>query len=253
MEETNLLRDLERAWASDGAGPDAIAAIQRWAADEPRFGRFAHPAALVAACQSRRDQRAEQLVEDLADRALADPWAARTILQALLPGLAALTASHRKLVGPRRVFATLNEMDQFVLCTAFERITEVGAKTDQFRLRCVQDTTWARVRSHAAAHRREQARRAPLEAVAMRAAPPERTSAEELTIVLVDAVERGVLRRADAGLVYTTCVAGHAPADVASTLKTGTASLVRRRHRVAQVVVAHADGRRRPTSCVAAG
>src|SRR5206468_11091248 len=100
-----------------------------------------------------------------------------------------------------------------------------------------------RLRSHAGAHRREQRMREALDGTECGTALPSRTEAEELAVLLVDAVERGVLRPIDAGLVYTTRVAGHSPTEVAEVLQWNLKTFYRRRNRTEAVVVAEGLGR----------
>src|SRR5205085_3791208 len=145
----------------------------------------------------------------------------------LLPGLAALARDHLDMVGgAREPFSTLDELNQFIVATAYERITEVAAEAERFRLRIVVDSTWARLRVHARAHRRNHDRTVPLRDGPNRLAAPSRTDAEELALVLVDAVERRVLRPVDARLVYTTRVSGHSAAALAGVLDWNPDSLV---------------------------
>ena len=249
----NLLRDLQASWSREGESHEARAALQRWANSRGDLRRYGSPAALVRACHSRSDPTAQALVEAITEEAPTDPWATRTVLQALLPGLAGLARQHYDLVGEgREPFDSIGELDQFLVCTAFERITEIAAEVSKHRLRAILDSTWTRLRSHAAAHRRERENRVPLSDAPERGAPPARTGAEELATVLIDAVERRLLRPADAGLVYATRVVGHAPADIAATLACDRDSLVRRRHRVEQLLTADVLGRDRPRGCYVA-
>ena len=155
----NLFRDLEDTWERDGESADARSALQGWATTRPALARFTTPAELVRLAH-RRDASARDLIEAITEEAASDPWAARTVLQALLPGLAALASQHLDLVGTaREPFATFAELDQFLVCTAYERITQVAAEVPLFRLRTVLDCTWARLRAHARAHRRDHDRR----------------------------------------------------------------------------------------------
>ncbi|MGH2353475.1 MAG: hypothetical protein ACRDJN_17870 [Chloroflexota bacterium] len=247
----NLFRDLEDTWERDGESAGARSALQEWSTTRPALARFATPAELVRLAH-RRDASARDLIEAITEEAASDPWAARTVLQALLPGLAALASQHLDLVGTaREPFATFAELDQFLVCTAYERITQVAAEVPLFRLRTVLDSTWARLRAHARAHRRDHDRRISLSDVHGGIAAPARSDAETLALLLVDAVERRVLRPADARLVYTTRVCGHSTTEVAKRMGYNLDSLRRRRHRVEQVLVAEVQGEMRPRRCVA--
>ncbi|MGI8777713.1 MAG: hypothetical protein ACR2LJ_10110, partial [Acidimicrobiales bacterium] len=248
----NLFRDMQRQWDHDGHSRDAQAALARWVDRHPDLVRFTSPADLVVAAHSRTDAAARLLVDDLTEEAAADPWAARTVLQAVLPGLARLTRDNADMVGSAyEPFASIEELDQYLVCTAFERITEVAAEVPQFRLRTILNTTWYRLRSLARAHHREQAARGALTDDAV--APPSRTEAEQLALTLVDAVQRQLLRSVDAGLVYTTRVAGHPTPDVAAALDWTPRVLHRRRNRVESVLIADEVGEPRPRYCLATG
>lgn len=242
----NLLRELSDAWAREGDSPPARAALAGWAIARPELARFPSPVHLVLAAHSRADVAAQHDLDDLTEHAPVDPWAARTVLQAVLPGLARLTRDHADMVGTDEPFADIGELDQFLLCTAFERITVIAAEVPAFRLRSLLDSTWSRLRSHAAAHRRDWHNRVPLSDAHGAAAAPARTDAEELAVTLIDAVERRVLRRVDAGLVYGTRVVGHSTAELAQVLEWRTDSLVRRRQRVQRVLAAEVLGHARP-------
>ncbi len=249
----NLFRDMQRQWDYDGHSRDAQAALARWIDHQPDLARFTSPADLVMAAHSRTDTAARLLVDDLTEEAAADPWAARTVLQAVLPGLARLTRDNADMVGSLyEPFASIEELDQFLVCTAFERITEVAAEVAQFRLRTILNTTWYRLRSLARTHHREQAARGALTDDAV-APPPSRTEAEQLALTLVDAVQRQLLRSVDAGLVYTTRVAGHPTPDAAAALDWTPRTLRRRRNRVESVLMADEVGEPRPRYCLAAG
>ena len=249
----NLFRDLQQAWNTEGESSEARAALARWAEHRPELHAFTSPAHLLRACHSRSNPTARRLVDELTEEAAHDAWATRTVLQAVLPGLGAMARQHRSLAnGGREPFSSIAELDQFLVCTAYERIPAVAAEQPHYRINTILDSTWTRLRSHAAAHRRDVDSRVPLDEANSLVAAPSRTDAEELALTLVDAVERRVLRTVDARLLYATRVAGHSAADLADTLDWQTASLLRRRHRVQQVMAAEVLGEPRPRhGCVA--
>lgn len=249
----NLLRDLQQAWDREGDSAEARAAQVHWAAPHPDLATFSSPAELVRECHSRTNPLAWRLVDALTEEAAGDPWATRTVLQVVLPALATMSRHHRDMArGGREPFAVVAELDQFIVCTAYERIPLIAAQTPTYRLRAIIDSTWSRLRVHAAAHRRDCDSRVALDEARSLVAPPARTDAEELAITLIDAVERRVLRTVDARLLYATRVAGHSPAELAEILDWQTGSLLRRRHRVQQVIAAEVLGQRRPRhGCVA--
>jgi len=244
----NLLRDLQQAWDREGDSAEARAALARWATRHADLTTFSSPAELVRACHSRTNSRAWRLVDALTEEAEGDRWATRTVLQVVLPALATMARNHRDMArGGSEPFDAVAELDQFIICTAYERIPLIAAQTPTYRLRAIVDSTWSRLRVHAAAHRRDCDSRVTLDAAgATLVAPPARTDAEELALTLVDAVERRVLRIVDARLLYATRVAGHSAAELAEVLDWQTGSLLRRRHRVQQVMAAEVLGQRRP-------
>ncbi|MFN2506396.1 MAG: hypothetical protein ABR540_19645 [Acidimicrobiales bacterium] len=190
-----LFRDLQRTWERDGAGPDARAALARWAEAQPPLAAYTSPAALVAAAHHRDAEEAKALVEALTEKAATDAWAARTVLHALLPGLAAMSREHLDMVGPaREPFGDVDDLDHFVVSTAYERIAEVASEVPRYRLRTVLDSTWSRPRTHAEAHRRDHDRRVDVDDLPGGQPAPARSAAEELALILVDAVKRRVLR-----------------------------------------------------------
>ncbi len=239
----NLLHHVEADWDADADGPQARAALQRWAERHPDLGAFASPGDLVRRCHSRTDPAAVTAAEALVGEARSDPWAARTVLAVVLPGLGKLIRSNHDLIGEfREPFATLAELEQFVLCAAYERIAAGTSPSATRQLRAVLVATAERLRAHARAHHRECRRRVPLADTVADPLGAQRTDAEELTAVLVDAVRRQVLRVVDARLVYTTRVAGHSPAEVAAALSWQPASLRRRRHRVERALATELNG-----------
>lgn len=144
------------------------------------------------------------------------------------------------------------ELEQFVLCAAYERIAAGTSPSANWQLRAIVVATAERLRARARGHHRECQRRVPLADTVADPLGGQRSDAEELTALLVDAVERQVLRVVDARLVYTTRVAGHSPAEVAAALSWQPASLRRRRHRVERALAAELYGLPVPSHVVAA-
>lgn len=244
----NLLHDVEADWVRDADGFDARAALARWRHKHPELGAFTSPGDLVRRCHSRTDPDSVRAADTLMDEARDDPWAARTILAVLLPGLGRLIRARRDLIGDNREpFASVEELDQFVLSTAYERIAEGPSPSRTCQLQAVLDTTAGRLRNHATAHHRDFSRRGELSDNIPDPLGGGRTTAEELAAALVDAVERGVLRAGDARLVYATRVAGHSTAELADAMSWQRPSLRRRRQRVERLLAAEVQGDDRPT------
>jgi DNA-directed RNA polymerase specialized sigma24 family protein len=214
--------------------------MARWAEALPEVGPFGSPGELVRRCH-RHDAEAVRAADALAATAGADPLAARTILAVLLPGLASLVRTRRDLVGDHREpFASLAELDQFVLAVAWEYITEAAAAPAGWRLATVLRRTAKKVRTHAAAHHRQCRRRVAFDEVMVPPSAGGRTHAEELALALTDAVQRGVVSVRDARVVYATRVAGHSPRELAQVVSCNEYTLRRRRHRAERALAADA-------------
>jgi len=248
----NLFRLLEAAWNQDATGPRARAAVAIWAQHYPVLECFRDPLALVEHCQRRQRDEAHRrdvqaLLAAVVSFAGADEWAARTVLQAVLPGLAAVCRRASGYIGGQvAVWQCIDELDQQVVATACERIAALAPDPPQEVATAVVDSTWQRVRAYALAEQRNRARRSPLGEYAEDAfgcAAPHLSPAEELAAALVDAVQTGVLQRVDAAIVYSSRIAGRDVAELAPILGRNPHWLCRRRQRVEELLLAEAAGR----------
>ncbi|MFP5376357.1 MAG: hypothetical protein ACLGIO_06190 [Acidimicrobiia bacterium] len=86
------LARLNAEWDRIATSPAATAALARWAAREPALSPYADPAAAIAPGPGRRGTDRAALAA-LARLAPGDDFAARAVLQAVLPGLMRLAAS----------------------------------------------------------------------------------------------------------------------------------------------------------------
>lgn len=233
-----LYRLLEDDWSHTGRGCDATAALARWTERHPALDGFANPAAVVDDCHSR-DGRASALVGAVLAEAGDDPWAARTVLQAVLPGIAAVARRASCYVGGQRpVWQTGDELDQDVVHIALERIQSLAGTAPAYPCRAVVDGTWQRVRHHAASVRRVLAARVDVDAGAAAVASGDRSGLEELGLAVIEAVDAGTLGILDAGLVYSCHVAGYGVAELAPATGRTARSLWRRRRRAEELLVA---------------
>lgn len=241
----NLFRQLENDWNAAGRSRSAREALRHWAARDPALAAFDTPADLVAACQERDDgdrDRDAFLAALLVD-AETDPWAARTVMQALLPGLASVARRAAAFVGGRwPVWNGLDELDQHVIVVAYERITTVALARPVWVARAIVDGTWQRVRAYARKSRRQAHCRAALVEVGNLGVNASRTAADELAAVLSDAVKRGRIERFDAGLIYRSRLAGERMEDLARGAGVDARSLWRRRVMAETTLVADALG-----------
>ena len=233
-----LFRRLEDDWSRAGRGPDATSALAGWAARHPILDGFSNPAAVVDHCQSR-DGRASALVGAVLAEAGGDPWAARTVLQAILPGLAAVARRASCYVGGQHpVWQSDAELHQDVVLVALERIQALAGTSPSYPCRAVVDGTWQRVRHHAASVRQLLAARVDVDTAAAAVASGDRSGLEELGLAVIDAVNAGTLGTLDAGLVYSCHVAGYRVAELALVAGRTARSLWRRRRRAEELLVA---------------
>ncbi|MDP9388343.1 MAG: hypothetical protein M3Q48_10680 [Actinomycetota bacterium] len=84
-----ILAGLDREWAELEASPAARAALARWSEDEPALAGFACLGHILAE-RKANPAVAPAILAGLARLAASDELAARTLLQALVPGLVAL-------------------------------------------------------------------------------------------------------------------------------------------------------------------
>jgi hypothetical protein len=233
-----LFRLLEDDWSHAGRGCDATAALARWTERHPVLDGFANPAAVVDRCHSR-DGRASALVAAVLTEASGDPWAARTVLQAVLPGIAAVARRASGYIGGQRpVWQSGDELHQDVILIAFERIQALAGTASPYPCRAVVDGTWQRVRHHAASVRQALAKQVDIDAGAAAVASADRSGLEELGLAVIEAVNAGTLGALDAGLVYSCHVAGYGVAELAPTTGWTARSLWRRRRRAEELLMA---------------
>jgi hypothetical protein len=197
-EAPNLWRMLQTEWEREATGAAARAALGRWSRSSGVLATMATPAEAVRVCQGRDDPMASAAVlAAILAHAAADRWAARTVLQAVLPGLKAVSQRARPLIAQSRDWNDIDEVDQHVLALAYERIHALAAQPPPWPARAIVDGTWARVRSFLAGEHRLSRHRADLAEAADLPSPRQLTAADELAGVLADAVERGVLEPVD--------------------------------------------------------
>lgn len=241
----NLFRQLELDWNDAGRSRTARAALEHWGARDPALAAFETPADLVARCQERDDgdHDRDAILAALLVDAGTDPWAVRTLLQALLPGLASVARRATAFVGGRwPVWNGLDELDQHVVVVAYERITIVSLERPVWVARAIVDGTWQRVRAYARRSRRQAHCHAALAEVGNLGVTASRTAAEELAAVLSDAVKRGRIERFDAGLIYRSRLAGERMEDLARGSGLDPRSLWRRRVVAETALIADALG-----------
>ena len=246
MSESTLCRALRVEWEAEAVGATARAALGRWATNHPELAGYPCPLAVVDSCHGRvDDQRSQALLRAVLAEAAGDSWAARTFLQAVLPGLAGVA---RRASGFVRIgiWETPAELDQHVVVTAYERIHVLAPRPPLWPAAAVVDGTWQRVRAYGLCEAGRRRRRVAIDDVPagrLASAQSGRSPAEELTSALVEGVRRGLVEPADAALVYSSRVRGRGVADLAPVLGRDLHWLFRRRGQVERLLVAAAAGR----------
>jgi hypothetical protein len=239
----NIIKALDDEWETLGTSRMYREALAHWCEAEEVLAGFASPADVVKRAERRGDPAgANELIGALL-RLAGDPLAARTLLQALLPGLASRAARGAWAARASRRCAPacegLDELDQEVVASAWERIVTLAGTSPEWPACVLVEGAWRRVRQRAETARARSCRSVPLAGAARVEVNLERPAPEALTVHLVDEVRRGRLRPADAGLVYTTRVLGHSPAELAPCLGVDARALRARRARIEGRLVGH--------------
>jgi hypothetical protein len=235
-EGPNLYRMLEAEWKREADSPAARGACARWASADAVLEGIASPAEVVRHCQMRgHNADSAAVLGAVLRHAGADRWAARTVLQAVLPGLAALSRRARPLVRAGGVWQSIDEVDQYLVANAYDRII---ALADEASPACpaaaIINATWTRLRHLATKECRRAASAVGTYELGDLEAIPQTTASGELAQTLADAVERGVLEQADGRLVLASRVLGQPMEAMADELGYHPGSLWRRRRRAEQ-------------------
>ena len=237
-EGPNLFKMLDAEWDREAESRQARAASTRWARHHPGvLEGLASPAEVVRCCQARGDaRRSADVLAAVLSQSADDRWAARTVLQAVLPGLAAVSRRARPLVGPAWVWSTVDELDQDVVAAACERIVLLATGPARpWPAAAVVDGTWQRLRAFVATERRRTGRCALVE-LDEPVALPTASAAEELAQTLADAVEQGILEPVDGWLVFASRVQGGAMEDLAAQVGRNPRALWRQRVRAERML-----------------
>jgi hypothetical protein len=209
----NLYRSLDHEWAYLGRSDAARAALARWATQETVLADLDDLAQLVEVCRKKKDPDNALLGALL--RLANDDLAARTLLQAILPGLLTRAARGTWLARPTShcpaVWDGAEEFGHELVAELWERIRALAGTSPRFPACVLVEGAWRRVRQRGETARARSRSSFPLTEAASASVDTGRdgSAAEALTGCLVDAVRCRRLRPAEAGLVYTTRVLGH--------------------------------------------
>jgi DNA-directed RNA polymerase specialized sigma24 family protein len=179
---------LDDEWKYLATSTDAIRALIRWAPDAALEG-FADLDAVIDETQRRgRPAESDRILLALLRRAATDPVAARTVLQAVMPGLKSLMSAYRLTGEPEEVSTAVIE-------AAFERIRSYPCDRRPSRvaanlLNDIRQSLWRAARKE----RRLQLVTVPLTETALETAAREMTEPSS-TDELVGLVAEGVRLR----------------------------------------------------------
>ena len=208
----SLFRALEAEWRLDGFGRRAGEHVAGWARREPVLAGFGSPGEVVARCNARTDPEwSSAALAALLRLSASDPLAGRTVLQAVLPGLAGVVRRARA--------ASLSDPDGWeheVVAIAWEQIRALSADPPEWPAMAIVNLTWRRVRTAIDRRRRYRTATAPLEDSPAPAGSGTRSTGEQLLLILGEAVRRGTITRDGAQVIARTRVLGFTPAETAT-------------------------------------
>lgn len=226
-----LCSRLDREWRRVGASSVGRSAVRRWACEEPALADTRSALEVLARCQCPTDAegRNEALAAVLREAAT-DEFAQQTVIQAILPGLLALAHQARYMVddgGSRWV--DYDELEQDIVTIAYERTRALAGTTQAWPANTLLAQTKIRLRGLHAGERRRMAVSLSVDRVTDVidvARHRDRSVAEELAQVVVDAVHSGTLAPGPAGIFYTCRVLRYEAWEVAEPA-TSTRSMFR--------------------------
>lgn len=191
---------LQADWAHIGATPAACRLIRRWAQSNPDLEGYPSPAAVVEAASAGDDQTRRRIESALLALAGGDAFAARTLLQALLPRLGRAGV-------PRRFGAMLDQSPDEVRAELVSRLWEAirtrSASAPKDPGMVLVDLATGSLRTQRRIERRREARLCQLEEAAEPTVELEDiySTAERLAILLGDAARAGALTKRQALLL----------------------------------------------------
>ena len=203
--------------------------MRRWIAEEPALAGACSGEDVVELCQLRdgaapghgMTDGPQAILEALLRLAADDEFAERTVVQALLPGLLAMSRRLSYMVssGGSR-WRDRDELEHEIVTIAYERVRALAGTSQAWPARTLLDQTRARLRVLYENELRWRAHTVAMspERADSRADDVEHSTAEELAHMVVDAVQDGTLALGPARLVYTCAVMGQRVAWVASTV-----------------------------------
>jgi hypothetical protein len=245
----SLYRALSSEWAALANTRSARALQKTWSERFPALSCLRSPAEAVTYCHQVRGAAANRVLSALL--AVDDELAQRAVLQALLPGIAAMSRRARRrwpwmfdraCDGPWVDWG----FDHEAVATAHARIQRLAGSDVDWPATTILDHTWRHLRWLEEQHRRDHAAACaqswgvnPSGPVVVSTAPEDldvrpadeesQSAAEELAELLGHAVRMGLLGPRGAALVYESRVIGRPVAEIAR--RTGEDERLLRYHR----------------------
>jgi hypothetical protein len=229
----HVLLDLDLEWEVLASSPLSARRLAEWRTQHCCLADASDLAAVIASVRTASAVVSTEIVWALLDLATDDPLAARTVLQAIVPGLGGELGWLRRWA--RRTDLNLidgGDADQLLVLAAMEAIRHAAGQRRPWPILSLLRRTHRVLQRETGAeeswHRATILAAAPTEPAAL--VPPD-SPAVELASVLRDASERGAVSKSDAALVWLTRVGGYQPAELESTYAVSGECLRRRRHR----------------------
>jgi hypothetical protein len=145
-----LFRALSGEWPTLASSGPAKRALGRWAAAEPALAGLGSIADVVVECHRRGQPAEAAAILSALLRHADDPVAARTLLQALTPGLVRIVERVRRQlgwVGPLGVWPTLADASAEVVAFAIEAIGAKAGRSVGWPQSVILDSVWHKVQA----------------------------------------------------------------------------------------------------------
>jgi len=216
---TSPYAELELEWAHLGATAAAQRRLAAWVDQEPGLAGHVSPVALVAFAQTADADRRVDVEAGLLRLAGQDRFAARTLLQLLLPRLAAQGIERRASL---RGSAPVDDIRAELLSHLWEAIVSPPGADHADPGRLLIDRAVSALRAQRRAARRREARWVELASVPVATAGLDdaRSVAEQIVLAVTDAHRRGRLNTRHARLLLLAA-AGARPRPVGTAAGTG--------------------------------
>ncbi len=240
MTTDTSLRQLGRDWPRLAGDKLALEAAARWAGMDARLAGCGDLDAVLARCHDRRDRVAgNAALAALLRLADVEPLAGRVALQALLPGLTALTVQAREAWRRHGVCPGDGDLEQEIVGAAWEQVHRMAGRDVRYPALRILGEIWRRQRRDMWNHRRRAEREFSMCVVPLMGSVEAQLSTsglgasweQETAWLLRDAVDAGVLDTGSGALIFATRVLGHSAEQIAAQRREKGNTLRERRRR----------------------